>query len=110
MSETTLSADAAAPVRLSEDWLAVLIGLGIFSLGLLSAVGLDALGWVATTSVWSNPTTALTPISKAYAGLGGEASLLLTYLALLIVLTAGAATLGQDVRRFAPAFTAVFEG
>ena len=108
MSEATLSAESAATVRLSEDWLAVLVGLGIFALGLLSAVGLDALGWVATTSVWSHPTTALAPVSKAYAGLGGGASLLLTYLALLIVLTAGAAALGQDVRRFALAFTAVF--
>ena len=108
MSEATLSAQAAAPVRLNEDWLAVLIGLGIFALGLLSAVGFDALGWVATTSVWSNPTTALAPVSKAYAGLGGGASLLLTYLALLIVLTAGAAALGEDVRRFALAFTLVF--
>jgi uncharacterized membrane protein YadS len=108
MSEATLSVQAAAPARLNEDWLAVLIGLGIFALGLLAAVGFDALGWVATTSVWSNPTTALAPVSKAYAGLGGGASLLLTYLALLIVLTAGAAALGGDVRRFALAFTLVF--
>ena len=38
--------------------------------------------------------------------LGGGVSLLPTYLALLIVLTAGAAALGEDVRRFAAAFTA----
>ena len=108
MSEATLSVQAAARARLNEDWLAVLIGLGIFALGLLAAVGFDALGWVATTSVWSNPTTALAPVSKAYAGLGGGASLLLTYLALLIFLTAGAAALGGDVIRFALAFTLVF--
>ena len=108
MSEATLSAESAAPVRLNEDWLAVLIGLGIFAIGLLAMVGLDALGWVATTSVWSDPTIALAPVSKAYASLGGGVSLLLTYLVLLIVLSAGAAALGEDVRRFALAFTLVF--
>ncbi len=108
MSEATLPVEASAPARVSEDWLAVLIGLGIFALGLLSTVGLDALGWVATTSVWTDPTIALAPVSKAYAGLGGGVSLLLTYLALLIVLSAGAAALGEDVKRFALAFTLVF--
>jgi uncharacterized membrane protein YadS len=108
MSEATVSVEAAEPARLSEDWLAVLIGLGIFALGLLSAVGFEALGWVATTSVWTDPATALAPVSKAYVGLGGGVSLLLTYLALLIVLTGGAAALGEDIRRFALAFTVVF--
>ncbi len=107
MSQAALSAEEA-PVRFTEDWLAVVVGVGIFALGLLSAVGLDALGWVATTSVWSDPTTALAPASKAYASLGGGGSLLVTYLALLIVLTLGAAALGEDVRRFALAFTFVF--
>ncbi|MGO9418901.1 hypothetical protein [Roseiarcus sp.] len=97
MSEATLTAETAEPVRLSEDWLAVVIGLGVFALGLLSVAGIDALGWVATTSVWTDPTTALAPVSKAYAGLGGGASLVLTYLMLLIVLSAGAAALGEDV-------------
>jgi len=108
MSEATLTAEAAAPARLSEDWLAVVIGLGVFALGLLSVAGIDALGWVATTSVWTDPTTALAPVSKAHAGLGGGASLVLAYLALMIVLSAGAAALGEDVKRFALAFTLVF--
>ena len=108
MSEATLTAEAAAPARLSEDWLAVVIGLGVFALGLLSVAGIDALGWAATTSVWTDPTTALAPVSKAHAGLGGGASLVLAYLALMIVLSAGAAALGEDVKRFALAFTLVF--
>jgi len=108
MSEATLTAEAAAPARLSEEWLAVVIGLGVFALGLLSVAGIDALGWVATTSVWTDPTTALAPVSKAHAGLGGGASLVLAYLALMIVLSAGAAALGEDVKRFALAFTLVF--
>jgi uncharacterized membrane protein YadS len=108
MSEATLSLDAAQPSRISEDWLAVVIGLGVFALALFSLAGLDALGWLATTSVWTDPGAALGPASKAYAGLSGAGALLLTYLALLAVLSAGAYALGQDVKRFALAFTAVF--
>ena len=108
MSEATLSVETAEPARLSEDWLAVVIGLGIFALALLSLTGLDALGWLATTSVWTDPGAALAPASKAYATLSGGSALVLTYLALLAVLSAGALVLGEDVRRFALAFTAVF--
>ena len=108
MSEATLSLDAARSSRISDDWLAVVIGLGVFALALLSLAGLDALGWLATTSVWTDPGAALGPASKAYAGLSGAGALLLTYLALLAVLSAGAYALGEDVKRFALAFTAVF--
>src|SRR5271170_748565 len=108
MSEATLSIEAAERSRISEDWLAVVIGLGVFALALLSFAGIDALGWIASTSVWTDPGSALAPVSKAFAGLSGGASLLLTYLALLVVLSAGAYALGEDVRRFATAFTVVF--
>jgi uncharacterized membrane protein YadS len=109
MSEASLSATATAErTNWSEDWLAVVIGLGVFALALLSTIGIDALGWVVTTSVWTDPTAALAPVSKAYASLSGGASLLLTFLALLIVLSAGATALGDDVKRFALAFTLVF--
>ena len=108
MSEAVLSVEDAEPRRISEDWLAVLIGLGVFALALLSYAGVDALGWVATTSVWTDPGAALAPASKAYAALGGAGALLLTYLALLLALSLGALALGEDVRRFALAFTAVF--
>ena len=108
MSEAALSVRVSPASRISEDWLAVVIGLGVFALALLSLTGLDALGWVATTSVWAEPSAALAPVSKAYASLNGGVSLLLTYLALLAALSAGAALLGEDVKRFALAFTAVF--
>ena len=108
MSEAVLSVEDAEPRRISEDWLAVLIGLGVFALALLSYAGVDALGWVATTSVWTDPGAALAPASRAYAALGGAGALLLTYLALLLALSLGALSLGEDVRRFALAFTAVF--
>jgi uncharacterized membrane protein YadS len=93
---------------INEDWLSLWIGLGIFVLALGGLVGVDLLGWVVTTSVWTDPAQALGTVSKAYGSLGGAGALLVTYLALLVVLTAGAAALNLDVKRFAITFTAVF--
>jgi uncharacterized membrane protein YadS len=92
---------------ITEDWLSLWIGLGIFVLA-LGLAGVDLLGWVVSTSVWTDPAQALGTVSKAYAGLGGAGALLVTYVALLAVLTAGAAALNLDVKRFAITFTAVF--
>jgi uncharacterized membrane protein YadS len=96
-----------APAR-NEDWLAVIIGLFIFVLGLAAVVHIDLIGWVVNTSVWINPGNALAPASKNYAPLGGAGALLATYVALTAVLSLGAAALKADVKRFALAFTAVF--
>jgi uncharacterized membrane protein YadS len=107
-----LAVKAAEPValsaRLNEDWLAVVIGLAVFALALFSISGTDLLGWAVTTSVYTDLARALSPVAKAYAWLGGGGALLATYAALLIVLGAGVATLGVDVRKFAVAFTVVF--
>jgi uncharacterized membrane protein YadS len=94
--------------RLTEDWLSVAIGVLVFALALFSLSGTDLLGWAITTSVYTNLTQALAPFAKGYAWLGGGASLLATYAALLVVLSIGVAALGADVRKFALAFTAVF--
>src|SRR5229473_2907696 len=94
--------------RLTEDWLSVAIGILVFALALFSLSGIDLLGWAVTTSVYTNLASALGPFAKGYAWLGGGASLLVTYAALLLVLSIGVATLGADVRKFAIAFTAVF--
>lgn len=102
------SSEAGTAPRLSEDWLSVVIGLAIFALALVSISGTDLLGWVVTTSVWADPSKALGAASKAYGAVGGFTAFVLTYLALLAVLSAGAAALKADVRRFAIAFTAVF--
>jgi uncharacterized membrane protein YadS len=100
---------AAAPAaRLNEDWLAVILGLTIFVLALAAIVHVDLIGWVVSTSVWSNFGQALGPASKAYASLGGFGALIATYIALTVVLSAGAAALKTNVTRFALAFTAVF--
>ena len=93
---------------ISEDWLAVCIGLLVFilSLGLLS--GTDLLGWAVTTSVWTSPGKALAPASKYYANLPAFVSLIGTYVFLLAVLLAGAKALRANLVRFATGFTVVF--
>lgn len=94
--------------KLSEDWLAVLVGLFLFGLSLGAFAGADALGWAVSTSVWTSLSKALAPASKNYASLGGVLSLLATYVFLLAVMTLGAKALRADVVRFAKGFTFVF--
>ncbi len=93
---------------ISEDWLAVFIGLGIFGLAAAGLYGPDLLGWAVTTKVWTDFGTALGTASKGYASLGGPAALALTYGALLGVLTLAAIALRANVLRFIVAFTVVF--
>jgi len=63
---------------ISEDWLSVWIGLLVFVLALGMLAGTDILGWVVTTGVWTDPSKALNPVSKAYAALGGVGALIAT--------------------------------
>jgi uncharacterized membrane protein YadS len=109
VAETSRWPTTAQPApRLTEDWLAVWIGLGIFALALVGLGGIDLLGWVVTASVWIDPAQALGTFSKTYSALGGAGALVITYLALLAVLSFGARALDLDVGRFAVAFTVVF--
>jgi uncharacterized membrane protein YadS len=108
MTESIVSPTAFDRARLNEDWLAVILGFGIFLLSVGSFLGFDALGWVVTTSVWTDFGKALGPVAKAYAGLGGATALLATFAALLAALTLGALTLGVKARTFAPAFAVAF--
>ncbi len=94
--------------RMTEDWLAVVIGLFLFALSLGVFAGADLLGWAVTTTVWTNLSKALTTASKTYAGLPGIAALLLTYLFLLVLMTFGAAALRANVREFVKGFSIVF--
>lgn len=110
MSEIAVKA-AEAPLSktsVTEDWLAVAIGLLVFALALFNVSGIDLLGWAVTTSVYTSLTQALNPVSKAYAALGGGGALLATWLSLVVVLSLGVAALGGNVRRFAVSFTVVF--
>jgi len=105
------AADAAAqagPTGGREDVLALWLGLLVFVLALASAAGIDLVGWVVTTTIWVDPAKALAPVSKGYAFLGGLGAVLATYVALLVVLTAGAVSLRIEPVRFAVRFTVVF--
>jgi uncharacterized membrane protein YadS len=93
---------------ISEDWLAVCIGLLVFILSLGLIFGVDILGWAVTTSVWTSPAKALAPASKHYANLPPLVSLIGTYVLLLIVLLAGARALRANLARFATGFTVIF--
>jgi uncharacterized membrane protein YadS len=108
MAESTLPPVIESKPLLTEDWLAVWMGLLIFALAFALVFGADVLGWAVTTAVWTDVSKALAPASKAYAGLSGVAALLLTYLFLLAVTSAGAAALRANLKRFVPGFTAVF--
>ena len=98
----------AVQPAMSEDWLAVYIGLLVFVLSLGLLFGADLLGWAVTTSVWSVPAKALAPAAKSYAKLPASISLLATYGFLLIVLLLGARAMRANVKRFAIGVTAVF--
>jgi len=102
------SATTASKETWSEDWLSVIIGVLVFALALFSLSGTDLFGWAVTTSVYTNISIALAPVAKTYAVLDGVTALLLTYASLLVVLSAGVAALGADVRKFALSFTVVF--
>src|SRR5262245_42612606 len=82
--------------RISEDWLSVFIGLVIFVLALAVLANVDLIGWVVTTSVWSNLGQALGTASKTFAPLGGVGALFATYAALLAVLSVAAVALNAD--------------
>lgn len=94
--------------RISEDWLSLIIGLFVFVLALAGIANVDLLGWAVTTSVWVDIGKALGTVSKSYASLGGFGALFVTYVALLVVLSAAAVALKSDIKKFALASTAVF--
>ncbi|HEX9113846.1 MAG TPA: putative sulfate exporter family transporter, partial [Nitrospirota bacterium] len=94
------------PKGLSEDWLAVWIGLFIFVVSLGAFAGKDILGWIVTTGVWTDVSKALKPFSVT--GMGGITSLVLTYVVLTVIMTVGAVALKADVKKFVIGFTIVF--
>jgi uncharacterized membrane protein YadS len=92
----------------TEDWWAVWVGLLVVGLALLAAGGLDVLGWGVATSEWLRLDRALGPSSGRYAELPGWVSLLLTYVFLLAVLSAGAWMMGLNLSRFVIGFSVVY--
>ena len=57
---------------MSEDWLALWLGLFIFVLSLGVFQGADILGWGINTSVWTDPGKAMSTVSKTYQPVKGE--------------------------------------
>jgi uncharacterized membrane protein YadS len=94
--------------RLSEDWLALWLGLFIFALSLAVFGGVDLLGWGIKTNVWIDIGKALAPFSKTYGKMSGVASLLATWVFMTVVMAICARILGADMKRFVVGFTLVF--
>jgi len=57
---------------ISEDWMALWLGLFIFMLSLGTFGGMDILGWGINTAVWTDPAKAMSPVSKTYQPVKGE--------------------------------------
>jgi uncharacterized membrane protein YadS len=70
--ENTQTKTGEGGAWISEDWLALILGLIIFGLSLGSFQGKDILGWGAKAGVWIDPGKAITTISAKYQGVKGE--------------------------------------
>jgi uncharacterized membrane protein YadS len=70
--ENTQTKTGEGGAWISEDWLALILGLVIFGLSLGSFQGKDILGWGAKAGVWIDPSKAITTISAKYQGVKGE--------------------------------------
>ncbi|MFO0935903.1 MAG: putative sulfate exporter family transporter [Gemmataceae bacterium] len=92
----------------SEDVLAVFIGVFVIGLSLASLAGFNWLGWSVAVKEWSELSKAFVPSSHAFAGIGGFGALAITYVFLLVVLTAGAMFLRISPVPFAIRFTVLF--
>ncbi|NJD57489.1 MAG: putative sulfate exporter family transporter [Nitrospirae bacterium] len=57
---------------ISEDWLALWLGLFIFVLSLGVFGGADILGWGISTKEWTDSSKAMAPVSKTFQGVKGE--------------------------------------
>jgi len=93
---------------LTEDKLALILGLFLFALGMLNFAGIDALGWSVKTNVWVTVDKMLTPATGAYKGFSGVASLICTYIFITAMLSVGVKFLGGQVGKFVKSFTVVF--
>lgn len=93
---------------LTEDKLALIMGLFLFLLGLLNFAGVDALGWSVKTNVWVSADKIWAAATGSYKGLPGIAALLMTYVFITAFLSVGVRFLGGDVPRFVKAFSIVF--
>lgn len=92
----------------SDDWMAVWLGAVVVALAVPVAFGVDLLGWVAAPHVWLEVGKAVQPASKAFAGVPGFVSVVLTYLFLLGLIAGAAAIQRQRLGAFLGGFTVIF--
>lgn len=93
---------------LTEDKLALIMGLFLFILGAMNFAGMDLLGWSVKTSVWTSVDKIFSPASGNYKGLPGIAALMATFVFITVFLAVGLKNLGADVPKFIKSFTIVF--
>lgn len=93
---------------LTEDKLALILGLILFGLSLFNFGGVDPLGWAVKINVWTDAAKIFSPATGAYKELAGLASLVLTWIFVTAMLGFGIKALGGDPKRFAVSFTLVF--
>ena len=108
MSEAARSLYQKQSVLESEDWWAVWLGMFIFLLGLGPVYGKDLLGWVVTNNVWVDISKSIKPVSAGYSSLSGLASMVLTYIFMLVLTSIGVIAMGKNVKSYAIAFTVIF--
>ena len=94
--------------KLTEDSVALFIGCFVFILAALNLWGVDVLGWVLKTNMWTSMSDAFSVTNKGYAGISGIGSLLLTWAAMTAVLAVGIKTLGGNVGCFVVALPSSF--
>jgi uncharacterized membrane protein YadS len=92
---------------LTEDKLALILGMVLFVLGTCNFAGVDLLGWCVKTNVWLDATKIFTPASGAFK-ISGLLSLVFTYVFITTLLAVGIKFLGGNPLRFIASFTVVF--
>ncbi|KHK03441.1 putative sulfate exporter family transporter [Desulfovibrio sp. TomC] len=93
---------------LTEDKLALILGLFLFLLSMLNFSGIDLLGWGIKVNVWTSFSKALATATGSYKDLGGWGALFATYVFITAVLAIGIRMLGGNVGKFVGSFTVVF--
>ncbi len=104
----------------NEDWWAVWLGLILFGAGLMSIWDVDLVGWMAKTKTWEWTTFWSSPsfdgllkashakAGKAYEGMGGLSSLIVTFIVFGSLTAMGAYFQKLDVKKFVLGFACIF--
>jgi uncharacterized membrane protein YadS len=95
-------------ITFTEDKMALVVGSLIFILSAMNIFGVDLLGWVVKSNVWTDATKVFSSSSGNFKELSGVASLLITYVAVTGLLSVCIKLLDGDVGKFVRSFTVVF--